>query len=90
MSELVTRRADLAFGVLEMLASLALFVMFWGVLNIFIPDLFGGVGLDAQGSQLSTTQSHVETAWSALPFIALIIVALRFITRSAFESRGGV
>jgi hypothetical protein len=90
MPELVTRRADLAFGVLEMLASLALFVMLWGVLNMFVPDLFGSVGLEAQGAELSTTQTWIETAWSALPFIALVIVALRFITRSAFESRGGV
>ena len=90
MHELVTRRASLAFGVLEMLASLALFVMFWGVLNMFVPDLFGGVGLEAQGSELSTTQGWIQTAWQALPFIALVIVALRFLTRSAFESRGGV
>jgi|AKVG01.1.fsa_nt_gi membrane protein insertase Oxa1/YidC/SpoIIIJ len=87
--ELVTRRADLAFGVLEMFASIALFIALYGVFNIIAVDLFGGLGLDASGSELSRTQSNVKSIWTLLPLIALFVIALRLLSRAAFESRGG-
>jgi hypothetical protein len=88
--QLVTRRAHLAFGVLEMFAALGFFILIYGVLNIFVGELFSGLGLAAQSSELSRTQSYIESVWTLLPFVALLIVALRLLSRAAFESRGGV
>jgi membrane protein insertase Oxa1/YidC/SpoIIIJ len=88
--EIVTRRADLAFGVLELFASIAFFVALYGVLNIVAVDLFGSLGLEASGSELSRTQSNVESIWTLLPLVALFVIALRLLARAAFESRGGV
>ncbi|MDR9412588.1 MAG: hypothetical protein RI531_08245 [Haloferacaceae archaeon] len=87
---MVVREAHLAFGILMFVASLALFVILYGMLDIFVSDLFGGVGLEAQGQELTETQGYLETAWTLLPFIAVVILAARFIARAAFESRGGV
>lgn len=89
--KMVVREAHLAFGILMFVASLALFVILWGMLDIFVTDLFdGGLGLEAEGQQLSDTQGYVLAAWSLLPFFAVMILAARFIARAAFESRGGV
>jgi len=81
---------DLAFGVFEFVAALALFAMIYGVLNLVVGPLFETHMLSASGSELATTQSWIESGWVALPFIALLLAAFRFIIRSAFESRGGV
>lgn len=87
---MVVREAHLAFGILMFVASLTLFIIVYGMLDIFVVDLFGGLGLEAEGQQLSDTQGYLETAWTLLPFIAVVILAARFIARAAFESRGGV
>jgi len=87
---MVVREAHLATGILMFVASLALFVILYGMLDIFVVDLFGGTGLEADGQQLSDTQGFVESAWNLLPFFAVIILGARFLARAAFESRGGV
>jgi len=87
---MVLREANLATGILMFVASLTLFVILYGMLDIFVSDLFGGVGLEAEGQELTETQGYLETAWTLLPFIAVVILAARFIARAAFESRGGV
>jgi hypothetical protein len=88
--QLVTRRADLAFGILKFIAGLALFGMLYGVLDLAVDPLFGDLGLSATGSQLTQTQGFIETTWDVLPFLVLLIVAVFLISRAAFESRGGV
>lgn len=88
--QLVTRRADLAFGILKFIASLALFAMLYGVLDLAVDPLFGDLGLSASGSQLTQTQGFIETTWDVLPFLALLMIAIFLISRAAFESRGGV
>jgi hypothetical protein len=91
MSEdLVTRRADLAFGVLEMFATIALFVLLYGILDVVATALFTDVGLQAEGTELSQTQNQMESIWTLLPLAAVFIISLRLIVRAAFESRGGV
>lgn len=80
----------LAFGILKFVAGLVFFVLLWGVLNIFVPDLFGSVGLSADGQQLQTTQNWIDLAWQGLPFIVVAMLAARFLAKAAFESRGGV
>jgi len=88
---MVVREAHLAFGIFMFIASLALFVILYGMLDIFVTDLFdGGLGLEAEGQELAETQGYILAAWSLLPFIAVLILAARFIARAAFESRGGV
>lgn len=88
---LVTRKASLAVGIFRMLAGIAFFALLYGSLNLFVPDLFNGsIGLQAQGEQLSQTQSYVELAWINLPFIALVVLGVGLLSRAAFESRGGV
>jgi len=87
--ELVTRRAHLAFGVLEMLAALAFFVLLYGVFDLVVEDLFNGLGLAPSGSKLVETTGYIESLWTLLPFIVLMLVALRLVSRAAFESRGG-
>jgi len=87
---MVVREAYLATGILMFVASLALFVILYGMLDIFVSDLFGGTGLEADGQQLSDTQGYLESAWNLLPFFAIIILGARFLARAAFESRGGV
>jgi hypothetical protein len=86
----VTREAHLAFGILMFVAGLALFVVLYGMLDIFVADLFGPVGLEAEGTELTETQEYVAQTWNLLPFIAVVVLATRFIARAAFESRGGV
>jgi heme/copper-type cytochrome/quinol oxidase subunit 2 len=88
--ELVLREAHLAFGILSFVAALALFVVLYGVLDIFVADLFNGAGLEAEGQQLTDTQEYVSQTWTLLPFLAVVILSVRFIARAAFESRGGV
>ena len=88
--KVMLREAHLAFGILMFVASLTLFIIVYGMLDIFVSDLFGGVGLEAEGQELTQTQGYLETAWTLLPFIAVVILAARFIARAAFESRGGV
>jgi hypothetical protein len=88
---MVIQEAHLAFGIFMFVASLALFVILYGMLDIFVTDLFGGgLGLEAEGQQLSETQGYLLATWSLLPFFAVVILAARFIARAAFESRGGV
>jgi hypothetical protein len=87
--ELVTRRAHLAFGVLEMLAGLAFFVLLYGVLDLVADRLFGGLGLAPSGSKLVETTGYIESIWTLLPFIVLVLLGLRLLSRAAFESRGG-
>jgi hypothetical protein len=90
MSKLAADNRALAFGILKFVAGLAFFAMLWGVLNIFVPDLFGSLGVGADGQQLQTTQNWFDLAWQGLPFIVVAMLATRFISRAAFESRGGV
>jgi hypothetical protein len=80
----------LAVGILKFIGGFIFFAMLYGVFNLFIPDMFGGLGLAADGQQLSTTQNWFELAWSALPFIVGAMLIMRLLSRSAFESRGGV
>jgi hypothetical protein len=84
------RRASLAFGILSFIAGLVLFVVLYGMLDIFVADLFGPVGLEAEGSELSETQEYIAQTWNLLPFVAVVVLATRFIARAAFESRGGI
>ena len=88
--KMVLRRASLANAIFQMLAALAIFGMLYGMLDLFVPSLFGSVGLEASGTQLSQTQGWIEDAWNALPFFAVMILGIFFIARSAFESRGGI
>nr|ADE29217.1 hypothetical membrane protein [uncultured virus] len=83
------RQASLATGVFRFIVALAFFALLYGALNIFVPDLFNGLGLSAQGQQLSQTQQYVFTAWKNLPVIAVVVLSIGLITRAAFESRGG-
>jgi hypothetical protein len=87
--ELVTRRAHLAFGVLEMLAGLAFFVLLYGVLDLVADRLFGDLGLAPSGSKLVETTGYIESIWTLLPFVILVLLGLRLLSRAAFESRGG-
>jgi len=80
----------LAFGILSFIAGLVLFVVLYGMLDIFVADLFGPVGLEADGSELSETQEYIAQTWNLLPFVAVVVLATRFIARAAFESRGGI
>jgi len=86
----VLRRAGLANAIFQMLAALAVFGMLYGMLDLFVPSLFGSVGLEASGTKLSQTQGWIEDAWNALPFIGIMILGIFFIARAAFESRGGI
>jgi len=88
--KIVLRRAGLANAIFQMLAALAVFGMLYGMLDLFVPSLFGSVGLEASGTQLSQTQGWIEDAWNALPFIGIMILGIFFIARAAFESRGGI
>jgi len=88
--KMVLRRAGLANAIFQMLAALAVFGMLYGMLDLFVPSLFGSVGLEASGTQLSQTQGWIEDAWNALPFIGIMILGIFFIARAAFESRGGI
>jgi len=75
--EIVLREAHLAFGILSFVAALALFVVLYGTLDIFV-------------QQLTDTQEYVSQTWTLLPFLAVVILSVRFIARAAFESRGGI
>ena len=88
--KMVLRRASLANAIFQMLAALAVFGLLYGMLDLFVPSLFGSVGLEASGTQLSQTQGWIEDTWNALPFIVIMILGIFFIARAAFESRGGI
>lgn len=90
MREFGRDRRGLAFGILKFIAGFVFFAMLWGVLNLFAPDMFSGLGLAADGQELSQTQNYLELAWQGLPFIVAGMLAVRLLARSAFESRGGV
>lgn len=79
----------LAAGILKFLAVLAFFALMYGVLNQFVPDLFGSAGLSAQTQKTTTLQSYMQSMWVALPAIVAFAAALRLIARAVFESKGG-
>jgi hypothetical protein len=87
----VTRRADIAVGILRFIAAFAMFVMLYGIFNTFIPDWFTSSQFpQAESTQLQTTQGYFEFLWQGLPFIFVIILGIFLLSRAAFESRGGI
>lgn len=84
------RTRGLAAGILRFIAFALFFAILYGVFNIFILDLFGSVGLDATSQKVGTLQGYMQEAWIALPAIVMFAIAASLITRSVFESRGGV
>jgi len=83
------QRNDLAFAILVFVASLLFAGMLYGVFIQPVDTLFA-VDIDQPSSELAQTQSWFSSLWSFLPFIFLVIIALRLVARAAFESRGGV
>jgi glucan phosphoethanolaminetransferase (alkaline phosphatase superfamily) len=83
------QRNDLAFAILVFVASLLFAGMLYGVFISPVDTLFA-VEIDQPSSELAQTQSWFNALWSFLPFIFLVIIALRLVARAAFESRGGV
>jgi ABC-type microcin C transport system permease subunit YejE len=82
-------RNDLAFGILVFVASLLFAGMLYGVFIGPVDTMFA-VDIDQPSSEVAQTQSWFSSLWSFLPFIFLVIIALRLVARAAFESRGGV
>ena len=83
------QRNDLAFGILVFVASILFAGMLYGVFIQPVDHLFA-VNIDQPSSELAQTQSWLGSLWTFLPFIFLIIIAVRLVARAAFESRGGV
>jgi len=83
------QRNDLAFGILVFVASILFAGMLYGVFIQPVDQLFA-VNIDQPSSELAQTQSWFSSLWTFLPFIFLIIIAVRLVARAAFESRGGV
>jgi len=83
------QRNDLAFGILVFLASLLFFGMLYGVFYEIVSDFFN-LGISQPSTELSQTQNWFGALWTYLPFLMLVIIAVRLIARAAFESRGGV
>ena len=82
-------RIGLAVGIFSFVASLVFFILIYGVFNQVAGDIFV-LGLETSSSQLEDFQSYVQSAWIFLPFIVLLMLAIRLIARAAFTSRGGV
>jgi hypothetical protein len=88
---IVTRRADIAVGILRFIGAFALFVMLYGIFDTFVPDFFtSGQYPQAESSQLATTQGYFEFLWQGLPFIFVVMLGIFLLSRAAFESRGGI
>jgi len=85
----MSQRNDLAFAILVFVASLLFAGMLYGVFIQPVDTMFA-VDIDQPSSELAQTQSWFSSLWSFLPFIFLVIIALRLVARAAFESRGGV
>jgi len=85
----MNQRNDLAFGILVFVASLLFAGMLYGVFISPVSEMFA-LEIDQPSSQLTQTQGWFEALWSFLPFVFLVIIALRLVARAAFESRGGV
>jgi len=83
------QRNDLAFAILVFVASLLFAGMLYGVFIEPVDTMFA-VDIDHPSSELAQTQSWFSSLWSFLPFIFLVIIALRLVAQAAFESRGGV
>jgi hypothetical protein len=83
------QRNDLAFGILVFLASLLFFGMLYGVFFGIVTDFFS-LGVEQPSTELAQTQNWFGALWTYLPFLMLVIIAVRLIARAAFESRGGV
>jgi len=83
------QRNDLAFAILVFVASLLFAGMLYGVFIQPVDTMFA-LEIDQPSSELAQTQSWFSSLWSFLPFIFLVIIALRLVARAAFESRGGV
>jgi len=83
------QRNDLAFAILVFVASLLFAGMLYGVFIEPVDTMFA-VDIDQPSSELAQTQSWFSSLWSFLPFIFLVIIALRLVAQAAFESRGGV
>jgi len=83
------QRNNLAFAILVFVASLLFAGMLYGVFIQPVDTMFA-VDIDQPSSELAQTQSWFSSLWSFLPFIFLVIIALRLVARAAFESRGGV
>jgi hypothetical protein len=83
------QRNDLAFGILVFVASILFAGMLYGVFIQPVDQLFAA-NIDQPSTELAQTQSWFSSLWTFLPFIFLIIIAVRLVARAAFESRGGV
>ena len=83
------QRNDLAFGILVFVASILFAGMLYGVFIQPVEQLFA-VNIDQPSTELAQTQSWFSSLWTFLPFIFLIIIAVRLVARAAFERRGGV
>jgi len=80
----------LAAGIMRFIVVLGFFALAYGVLNQFAMDLFGGMGLAAEGEKTSTLQGYMSAMWLALPALVVFILSVRLVARAVFESRGGV
>lgn len=80
----------LAAGIMRFFVVAGMFGLFYLVFDRFAMDLFGEMGLAATTSKTTTLQSYMSAMWAVLPAIVILILVVRLIARSVFESRGGV
>lgn len=80
----------LAAGIMRFFVVAGMFGLFYVVFDQFAMDLFNGLGLSATTAKTTELQGYMSAMWTVLPAIVILILVVRLIARSVFESRGGV
>lgn len=82
-----TVQNGLAWAVWLLVLSLAVFSIFWGVLDLPVDMLFQTGADTATGADAAQGREYARLAWDWLPLFALLIGAVGFASRAVWESK---